>query len=109
MAPMGKLLGGSHRYFLFHRSFPPGGITCSIVFVRSWSTFLPKPARIPAGAALYLARGRFEMLGGELARQPDMKNFGFSILATIEELLELWGTIVFLSALLLISASNSNV
>jgi hypothetical protein len=42
----------------------------------------------------------FEMLGGELASAAGMKNFGFSILATIEELMEMSGTVVFLSALL---------
>jgi hypothetical protein len=105
MAPMGKLLGGSQPGIFYFTWIVPAlaGITLLGLFFVRFMVDLPAKTRraFLLGAALYLGGAvGFEMLGGELASAAGMKNFGFSILATIEELLELSGTIVFLSALL---------
>ena len=105
MAPMGRLLGGSQPGIFYFTWIVPAlaGIALLGLFFARFIIDLPAKTRraFLLGAALYLGGAvGFEMLGGELASAEGVKNFGFSMLSTIEELLELSGTIVFISALL---------
>jgi len=105
MAPMGRLLGGSQPGIFYFTWIVPalaGIALLGLFFVRFIIDLPAKTKRaFLLAAALYLGGAvGFEMLGGELASVEGMKNFNFCIVATIEELLELSGTIVFLSALL---------
>jgi len=105
MAPMGRLLGGSQPDIFYFTWIIPALAGIALVGLSFVRFIIDLPAKTRRAfllaAALYLGGAvGFEMLGGELASAAGMKNFGFSILATIEELMEMSGTVVFLSALL---------
>ena len=100
-----SLLGHGNRGF-FHMAWVIFGIPFVLVFVLSYLRFFfslpPQTQRQFFAAASIFFSGALgmEMIGGYYAASHGMQNFQYSILATVEEGLEMAGVIVFINALL---------
>lgn len=105
MDPVGSLMGENMpRVFYFAWIVPALlVVTLAGLFFVKFLTKLPGKTRrgFLIGALLYLAGTiGFEMISGKFASLYGIRTFGFSILTTIEEMLEFSGTIFFIHALL---------
>mgnify|MGYP000867926158 CR=1 FL=1 len=112
--PVGKLLGeGSLGIFYFPWTIP--GMALVIVLGAFFLRFLfHLPAttrfRFMAAAMIYLAGAiGIELIGSQHAELYGYENWTYSLIATVEESLEITGLIVFLWALLTYSAHNVKV
>jgi hypothetical protein len=109
--PMQRLLGNDSNSFLHFAWVIPGGIVaivCAVCFV----DFLRKlPRRIRTGfisaGAIYLTGALgLEMLGASYSTVYSNTNFQYQLYATLEELLEMCGIILFIRYLLMYLAEQ---
>lgn len=109
--PVEALLGNGHLG-MFHFAWVVPGIALVVVLGLSYLKFLwhlPADSRIAflVAAAIYLGGAiGFEMIGGSYADTHGIQNMTYSMLATIEETLEMVGAIVFIRALLIYIANT---
>lgn len=103
--PMRGLLGSQSPGFLHFAWVVPVGILVVVMgffFIRFLKSLPKSTRRLFIVASLLYVGGAvgMEMLGGNYASSHGSDNFGFSLLATVEESLEMGGTILFIHALL---------
>ena len=103
--PMRRFMGDHNPDFFFFAWVIPGillVLLLAVAFFR-FLLHLPKRTRVQFmwAAALYLGGAiGLEMVGGQYGAAHGLKNLGFSLIATVEESLEMAGTILFIYGLL---------
>lgn len=103
--PLRRLLGWETMGYLHFAWVIPGAIIVMLLAVGYWRFLMrldrPIRVRFVASAILYVAGAiGVEMVGGRYAEAVGTWNLTYSLITTVEESLELAGTILFIDALL---------